>query len=108
MTIGEIIYNQRRKLGYTLEDVGKAVGVTKGTVLRWENGAIHNMKRDKIESLARFLQLDPSIFIIPSEVLTADEQHLIELYRNADDRAKRDAIRTLEEHQIKDTNQKAI
>ena len=57
--IGEIIYERRKELGLTLEDVGKAVGVGKSTVRKWENGMIKNMGRDKLAALAQVLQLDP-------------------------------------------------
>ena len=68
MTIGEVVTKRRKELGLTLEDVGKSVGVTKTTVLRWESGAIHSMKRDKIAALASVLQLDPSVFIFPDQI----------------------------------------
>lgn len=57
--IGNLIYNRRKELGLTLEEVGKAVGVSKSTVKKWENGFISNMRRDKIESLANILQVSP-------------------------------------------------
>lgn len=40
--IGNLIYNRRKELGLTLEEVGKAVGVSKSTVKKWENGFISN------------------------------------------------------------------
>lgn len=46
--------------GMTLEEVGKAVGVGKSTVRKWENGIIQNMKRDKIANLAKALDVSPS------------------------------------------------
>ena len=57
--IGTLIYNRRKELDLTLEEVGNAVGVSKSTVKKWENGYISNMRRDKIESLARVLQISP-------------------------------------------------
>lgn len=57
--IGKIIFERRKQLGLTLEDVGNAVGVGKSTVRKWENGMIKNMGRDKIAALAAVLQLDP-------------------------------------------------
>jgi repressor LexA len=57
--IGHLIYNRRKELGLTLEEVGKAVGVSKSTVKKWENGFIANMRRDRIEKLARALQISP-------------------------------------------------
>ncbi len=52
--------NQRRKeLGLTLENIANHVGVSKGTVKKWEDGHIKNMKRDKIMLLAETLQVSP-------------------------------------------------
>lgn len=96
MTIGDLISTQRKALGYTLEDVGKAVCVTKATVLRWETGAIQSMKRDKIEALSRFLNLDPTLFISPAEVLTSDERKLLTAYRAASREARGYAMDILE------------
>ena len=36
--IGNLIYDRRKELGLTLEEVGNAVGVSKSTVKKWENG----------------------------------------------------------------------
>ncbi len=63
MNIGELIYNKRKELHLTLEEVGKAVGVSKSTVKKWETGYISNMKRDKIALLANVLQINPSELI---------------------------------------------
>lgn len=98
MTIGELIKSQREKLGLTLEDVGLAVGVSKATVSRWESGDIQKMKRDKISALSNILQLKPALFVMPSEVLSEDELRLLKAYRSADDRARSDALHTLESH----------
>ena len=59
MTVGEIIYSRRKELGLTLEEIGNATGVSKSTVKKWENGFIANMRRDKIEKLAKVLQISP-------------------------------------------------
>ena len=78
MEIKDIIKPRRIQLGLTLEEVGKAVGVSKTTVQRWESGNISNLRRDKIAKLAKILDLDPvslvgvdakpspDIFIAPS------------------------------------------
>ena len=49
--------NRRKELGLTLEEVGKFVGVSKGTVSKWENGNIKNMKSDKVSLLAEILKI---------------------------------------------------
>ena len=61
--IGKKMYERRKELGLTLEEVGEAVGVGKSTVRKWENGMIKNMGRDKIAALARVLQVDPVMFV---------------------------------------------
>lgn len=49
----------RAKHGLTLEQVAKEVGVGRSTVRKWETGLIANMRRDKIEKLARALHTSP-------------------------------------------------
>ena len=60
MEANEKIKLLRSELGLTLEDVGKAVGVGKSTVRKWETGDIANMRRDKIVKLARVLHTTPA------------------------------------------------
>ena len=61
--IGKKMYNRRKELGLTLEEVGDAVGVGKSTVRRWANGMIKNMGRDKIAALAKVLKMSPVEFV---------------------------------------------
>lgn len=63
MDINEFIKKRRISLKLSLEDVAKQCNVSKSTVLRWENGDIFNMKRDKIDSLAKALKIKPSVLI---------------------------------------------
>ena len=63
MKIGEFIKRRREELGLTLEEVGVATGVGKSTVKKWETGFISNMKRDKIDNLAKVLKVSPCVFI---------------------------------------------
>lgn len=58
--MGQKIFELRKQLGLTLEDVAKAVGVGKSTVRKWETGIIANMRRDKIASLAKVLHTSPA------------------------------------------------
>ncbi len=67
MDTGDKIKYLRKKLDLTLEQVGKYVGVSKATVLKWETGMIQNMRRDKIAKLAEILHTTPE-YLINDEV----------------------------------------
>ena len=60
MEFKDIVRKRRLEIGATLEEIGKAVGVSKATVQRWESGEIKNVRRDKINRLADALQTTPS------------------------------------------------
>lgn len=86
MNIGEKIRARRMELGLTLEEVGNIVGVGKSTVRKWETGMIQNMKRDKIDLLAKALQISPSEFISTDvddlEMSKEDHDRLEALHQN--------------------------
>ena len=60
MAVKDIIRNRRIELGLTMKELADAVGVSEGTISRWESGHIANMRRDKIVTLAKVLQISPS------------------------------------------------
>lgn len=61
--MGKRIHNLRIEKGYSLEQLGEKIGVGKSTVRKWETGAIENMRRDKIISVAKALGVDPEYLI---------------------------------------------
>jgi transcriptional regulator with XRE-family HTH domain len=90
MNIGEMIHNRRIELQLTLEDIGNAVGVSKSTVKKWEDGFISNMRRDKIAKLAKILKINPVSLITGELVVLSNakdfsisehEQKVITAYR---------------------------
>lgn len=60
MDMHEKIRFLREKHGLTLDEIAKAVGVSKGTVWKWEKGDIANMRRDKIAKLSEVLKTTPA------------------------------------------------
>lgn len=108
MTIGELIHSQRKKLDLTLEDVGQYCNVPRSTVSRWERGEIQKIKRDKVEKLCVLLNIDPVLFFRPAEILTKEEYDLLDAFRNADKRAKEDAMKMLLEHPLPQQNGKEL
>lgn len=60
MELGEKIKLLRKQQDLTLEQLGDKVGVGKSTVRKWEQGIIANMRRDKIDKLAKALGCSPA------------------------------------------------
>ena len=69
------LYNRRKELELTLEQIGKACGVGKSTVRKWETGQINNMGRDKILKLAKALKVSP-LYILQ----TTSDEHILSKY----------------------------
>lgn len=63
MEIKDILYNRRKELDLTMRQVADMVGVSEGTVSRWESGEIANMKRDKIMDYAKALKISPAVIM---------------------------------------------
>jgi transcriptional regulator with XRE-family HTH domain len=63
MKTNELIKLKRKEKGLTLRDVADVVGVSEGTVSRWESGDIKTMRRDKIEKLSRLLDIPPAVLL---------------------------------------------
>lgn len=59
MSIGQIIKSRRRILDMTLEEVAQKVGISRQTMSRYETGVIGNIPSDKIEALAKALNVSP-------------------------------------------------
>ena len=47
----------------TQEDVGKVIGVSKATIMKYEKGIVSNMKRSSIATLADFFNVSPTYLI---------------------------------------------
>ena len=63
MEIKDVLKNRRVELGLTMKELSKKVGVSEGTISRWESGDIENMRRDKIAALANALDISPSVIM---------------------------------------------
>lgn len=58
-TIQDKIKERRKELGLSLEDVAKALGVNRSTVMRYESESIKKMPIDIIPPLAKVLRCSP-------------------------------------------------
>lgn len=57
---GSRLKSLRLERGMTLEELGEAIGTSKQTIHRYENGIIDNIPRAKIEALASALKVTPA------------------------------------------------
>lgn len=55
--VRNIIKKRRKELGLTMKELAQKVGVSEGTISRWESGNIANMRKDKLPALAETLQI---------------------------------------------------
>lgn len=53
----------RKKNKLTLDEVAEALGTSKQTIHRYENGIISNIPHEKIEMLAKILSVSPSVLM---------------------------------------------
>lgn len=65
--MGNYLADRRKALGLTQKEIADMVGVSEGTVSRWESGSIANMRRDRINLYAQALKVRPT-FIMTGEI----------------------------------------
>lgn len=63
MKINDILRDRRKELGLTLKQVAEKVGVSEGTISRWESGKIAEMRRGKVAAYAKALDIDPAVIM---------------------------------------------
>lgn len=78
--------------GTTIKALEREIGLGNGTISRWNTNV---PSYDKVIKVADSLQTSFYWLIFGKEAadLTPEEQHLIDLYRQADDRGKRSILR---------------
>lgn len=102
MGINENIKKLRKERGMTLEELGKAAGVSKQTVQKYEKGLISNIPYDKIVLLAGALRVSPAD-LMGWEESSADGYYLNDealaaakfLHNNPEYRVLFDAVRNV-------------
>lgn len=62
-SIGKRIREQRKANGLTLEDLAKAVGVSRQTIFRYENGTIENIPIIQLFSISKKLNVSTSFLL---------------------------------------------
>lgn len=82
MELKDFIRTRRLALHKTLEDIAVVTGVSRATVLRWETGAIRSLRQDKLNKLAKALEVTPTMLLqageSSSEPQTEEEMEMAE------------------------------
>ena len=68
MNIGDKIRVARMNKGMTQEELGKAVGVQKSAIAKYESGRVVNIKRTTLKSLSDILGIAPSELIFETYI----------------------------------------
>lgn len=65
MNTGEILKNLRKEHGFTQEEVGRYLGITKSAIQKYESGEVKNIKLETIKKLCSFYDVMPFTLIFP-------------------------------------------
>ena len=87
-------------------DIANYMGVSQGSVTNWFKGS-NFIDIENLYKLCQYLNitLDQVFGIVPlTSPITSEESEMLNLYRNADDRARQDAMNTLRNHQKEKDN----
>ena len=63
MNLNELMKQRRKEADLTMKQVADYVGVSEGTISRWESGEISNMKRNHILGLSKVLSIPVEILL---------------------------------------------
>ena len=103
MTIGERLKDLRLANGFTLKEVADRIGVSEGTVQRYESDYIKVIPYDSITGLADLYDVEPGyimgwVKVEPKDLMfatpTPEEYSVLNAYRRAS-ADRKDAIRLL-------------
>ncbi len=100
MTIGDRIKKVRTDLGISQTELAKRTKTSKQTIFKYESNIVTNIPSDKVEEIARTLNISPGYLMgweeIHNEItLSSDEKMVLIEYRKADDMTKEMVRRVL-------------
>lgn len=81
MTTGEKIRARRIELNMTMDDLGRAIGVQRSAINKYEKGIITNLKRSTIQALANALDVSP-IYLLEEDDEDSDRERLEALHQD--------------------------
>ena len=81
MTLGEKIRTRRIELNMTMDDLGKAIGVQRSAINKYEKGIITDLKRSTIAALANALDVSV-MYLLDDDPDDLDQARLEALHQN--------------------------
>ncbi len=72
----------RTKAGLTMEKLANMIGVSKGTISKWEKGSIKNMRQDKVQMLADIFHVSPTYIMGYEEDDINREENFVKAYKS--------------------------
>lgn len=96
------IKQRRNELNMSYQELADKTGLSKSTLQRYETGSIKNMPLDKLEELAKALDVKPSYLMgwseKPSEgfQITLPEKEILHKYRSIDEKGRHTVSTVLE------------
>ena len=63
MTLGDRIKNKREQMGISQIELANKVGISKQTLYKYENNIVTNIPSDKIEAIAKYLDVSPGFLM---------------------------------------------
>lgn len=79
MTVGEKIRARRQELGMTMEDLGRAIGVQRSAINKYEKDLIKDPKLSTLAALAKALDVSPMYLMEDDDI---DQERLEALHQN--------------------------
>jgi len=89
MEIKDLLRTKRIEKGLTMKELADRVGVSEGTISRWESGEIASMKLDRIFAIADALGIEPTAIIKPKEEYAPTEKRMLAKNKKHMDTARR-------------------
>lgn len=80
MTVGEKIRARRIELNMTMDDLGRAIGVQRSAINKYEKGMVE-LTASKISALAKALDV-PIFYLLDDDPADEDQQRLEALHQN--------------------------
>ena len=78
MTIGEKIKARRKELGMTTEDLGRAIGVQRSAITKYEKDKV-DLKSERLQQIAKALDISPAALLPDDDI---DQDRLEALHQN--------------------------